>query len=85
MTPKKLAELLLTVPEFEPRALKLLREQRQSNGLIFPIIPKKDRSTMWGEMTKLGHDASAMSEKLLNLKPVALTQADHPDLTGVFL
>jgi|GEM_PF-6508623 len=85
MTAEKLAEILLTVPEFQPRALVLLREHQRTTGNLFPVIPRAERTRITNELNNLRDGATDLAGKLLKLNAIPLGNNGHPDVEAVFL
>jgi hypothetical protein len=73
MNPEELIQSLLTVPKFEPRAVRLLREQRDRTGELWPKIDNiNERQHLWREMESMREAASEMLEKVSKLRPVPI-------------
>jgi hypothetical protein len=49
MTPKQLADIILSVPAHEPRALTVLRQQRNLTGQMYPDVPQGKPGTVQTE------------------------------------
>lgn len=84
MNPEELIKSLLTVPKHEPRAVRLLREQREQTGELWPKIESiSERQHLWREMEAMREAASQMLEKLSKLRPIPLQ--DSAEIQRIFL
>ena len=84
MTAEQLANIILNIPAHEPRALVVLREQREATGELFPVIEQRERAKIFYEMRDMREKSTKMIEALEKLKAIPV-KAGHDALLGYAL
>ncbi len=74
MTIDKLVDTIQQAQQYEPKAVKLLRERRVITGTLYPQIDsRQERNQILRELLANQEAAQAMLDRLKHLKPVPLS------------
>ncbi|MEL6525541.1 MAG: hypothetical protein AAFQ07_07505 [Chloroflexota bacterium] len=82
MTIDQLTDTILSVPEFAPRSLVLLRMYKAGQ---VEQITQIDRMRAYTEMSEVKEQAQKVFEKVSKLQPTTLESSDGPQVQGVYL
>ena len=81
MTIEKLTDILLGLPEHESRAVRVLRQQRQITGELYPHIESKvERVRLVDDLVATSNAAARLGEAVCELRPIPVKAIHNDDI-----
>lgn len=81
MTIESLTEALINLPKHESRAVRIMRQQREQTGQLYPPIESKVECVrLVNDLVATGVAATKLCESLSRLSPIPLKDAQNTDI-----